>query len=556
MAAAPHPETDVLVVGAGPVGLTMACELRRHGVSCRIVDQNEGPTPLNESRAMGIQARTLEVFRDVGVIDPVLSQGKKLHGVSAYSGGRRIFHIVFDLEGVDTEYPYVLGLPQSRTERVLIERLESHGVQVERDRKLESFDLVDGGVTARFEGVPATVRSAWIVGCDGARSVVRKQLGFEFEGAEYEERFLLADVHLAWSKPTDEITLVMTPDGPIAAFPFSEEGRWRLVDTSGKVDTSDPTAIVARFREQVRSHAEADATVDDPSWTSSFHLHRRVVDRYRSGRAFVAGDAAHLHSPVGGQGMNTGIQDAYNLAWKLALVIKGRAHETLLDSYSSERRPVAVAVLKGSDQVTRVVTLRSEIAQHLRDRLLSVLTELDFVRKKVSVGASELNVGYRDSPIVAEHHAGVVDLLRREGPGLRGYLDFVAGPHPGDRAPDVVLQGDAPSDTAPRLHDLFLGTNHTLLLFEAKADGPISAIADLIATCHADLIRAVLVHRGPERPDGWSGDVLSDPDGAIHERYGARTDCLYLVRPDGYIGFRCQPIDVESLRAYLESIFL
>ena len=555
-------DTEVLVVGAGPVGLTMACELHRHGVPCLVVDRNGGPTPMEESRALGVQARTLEVFRAVGVIDPVLALGRKIHGMGAYADGVRLLHLSFDLDDLDTPYPYIIGLPQSQTERILLDRLAEHGGSVRRGAALEGFAQDEGGVTATLadgSGGRVEVRARWLIGCDGARSVVRKGLGLTFEGGEYEERFLIADLRVGWAMPEDEGVIHLTPEGPLIGLPLPGTHRWRLIDATGMVDSDDPGRIVERFRELVDRYVQPDAAVEDPAWTSAFHLHRRVVDRFRAGRCFVAGDAAHLHSPAGGQGMNTGIQDAFNLAWKLALVVRGRASESLLDSYEAERLPVARAVLKGTDRMTRLVTLRGHVSKEVRNALMAVLAEFDPFRRRVALGVSELAVAYRGSPIVAEDRAGLLHALRPHPgePGLRDYLDFGSGPRPGDRAPDVPLG-------AIRLFDVLAEPRHTLLLFEGAstppgpdADAPLLAAAEVIRAGHADSIRPYLVPHGerPASPSPWPGEVLPDPTGDLHRRYGADAACLYLIRPDGYVGYRAQPPDAEKLRAYLCRVF-
>ena len=555
-------ETPVLIVGAGPVGLSMAVELRRRGVDCRIVDQDAGPTPIHESRAMGIQARTMEVFADMGVADAVLARARQIHGVSAHSEGRRIAHLTLDFDDLDTRHPYVLALPQSATERILLERLAGLGGAVERETKVEAIAQDADGVTATLSSSgaqPVEVRAGWLVGSDGSRSVVRKALGLTFEGGEYPERFLIADVRIAWGDlhpADDEIHFFLTPEGPIVAFPFPEPGRWRLVDTTGIVPGETAEAIVGRFAQLVRDHVDPRAVVDDPSWTSSFLIHRRVVGEYRSGRCFVAGDAAHLHSPAGGQGMNTGIQDAVNLAWKLALVVGGKSPESLLDSYTPERKAAVAGVLKGSDLATRVVTLRGELAKHLRDKLMSALGELDFVRRKLARGMSELAISYRGSPIVAEDRRGPIRSAFGGGPddpGLRDALAFAAGPHPGDRAPDVAL---ADGRWLLEARD---PTGHTLLALDGLNGTPggderLRAAAELVRSRYEGLIRPVLVSRTADSK-GWDGDVLADPEGEVHRRYGASAECLYLIRPDGYVGYRSQPADVERLRGYLATIF-
>ena len=551
---------QVLIVGAGPVGLSMAIELRRRGVDCRIIDADDGPTPMHESRAMGIQARTMEVFRGMGVADEVIGRGRKLVGASAHNEGRRVAHLTFDFDGLDTRYPEVLSLPQSATERILIARLDALGGSVERRSKLVGFSQDAEGVRATLEvgGAPAAeARCGWLVGCDGSRSVVRKALGLSFEGGEYPERFLIADVRIAWGdlRPDDrEIHFFLTPEGPIVSFPFPDPSRWRLVDTTGIVPGETQDAILSRFTQLIHDHVDARAVLDDPSWTSSFVIHRRVVGKYRSGRCFVAGDAAHLHSPAGGQGMNTGIQDAVNLAWKLALVVQGKAPEGLLASYTPERKAAVAGVLKGSDLATRLVTLRGELARHLRDKLMSALGELDFVRKKLSRGMSELAISYLGSPIVAEDRRGAIRAALGGGPedpGVRDALAFAAGPGPGDRAPDVAMA------EGRWLSDALDPTGHTLLAFAGTQGAAIEHLDDaasLVKSWYPGLIRTVLVARDAGT-GSWQGDRLADPDGEVHRRYGASAECLYLIRPDGYIGYRSQPADASALARYLGSIF-
>ncbi len=546
----------VLVVGAGPVGLTMACELARHGVACRIVDANEGPT--DQSRALAIQARTLEVFEGMGIIGPFLEGGRKYYGMSAFADGRRIVHLTFDLDGLDTPYPFPICLPQDRTERILRDRLRGLGVEVERRTALSALRQDATGATATLTdsgGRAVEVRTPWLVGCDGARSAVRKALGIPFEGAEYEENFLLADVRIDWDGAVDEITIILTPGGPVLAFPFPEEGRWRLVETSADTTAdADPGRVVARFQAILREHGRPEATVSDPTWTSSFRIHRRVAGRFREGRCFIAGDAAHIHSPAGGQGMNTGIQDAYNLAWKLGLAARGVAPDSLLDSYSTERRGVVAGVVRGSHLLTRMVTLRNPVARSIRDHLAMILGEFDLVARRMSLDLSELGVGYRQSPIVAEDRPGPFR------PGILDALDFGAGPHPGDRVPDIPLEPPPDIDGPTRLFDVLRGTRHVLLLFEGAHDvrdpAPIEAVGAL-ARLHAPDLDAYLVARGDVAPPGisWDGPTLRDHFGELHRRFGARGACLYLVRPDGYIGYRAMPPDPVRLQAYLGRIF-
>ena len=564
----PETEMEVLVTGAGPVGLAMACELRRHGVPCRIIDPAGGPT--DQSRALAVQARTMEVFRDMGIADKVLAQARRVHGLSAYADRHRIVHVSFDLDDLDTAYPFITILPQGRTERLLIERLADFGTEVERGARLAALVQDETGVNATLadaEGRERTVRARWLVGCDGPHSTVRHQLGLTFEGAEYPETFFLADVQLDWNRPDDEAQMFLIPGGAFIAFPFPEPGRWRIVDASETVMTDEPAEAVARLQALLDVHAPKGSVVSDPTWTALFRVHRRIVPNCRRGRCFVAGDAAHIHSPAGGQGMNTGIQDAHNLAWKLALVVKGDARESLLDSYNAEREPVAKGVMRGSDLATRAFTLRGPIAEKVRNRLASLLTDLGFVQRRLSRGLSELAVNYRKSPIVAEDRGPLAHALwpghhAAESPGLGDYLDFGAAPHPGDRAPDVLFE--TPGDAAPkRLFDVLRETRHVLLLFEgatrsAEAQRAFEAIAALVRDRHAGRIVACLVAHLGHPPEGiaWDGPILRDGDGALHHRFGARAECLYLIRPDRFIGYRSQPASPETLRPYLDRLFV
>ncbi len=553
MNASPSSETTALIVGAGPVGLTMACELLRHGIPCRVIEQNEGSTPLTQSRALAIQARTLEVLENVGATERILAQGRKVHGISGYHGGRRIAHLTLDLDALDTPYPYIITLPQGQTERILIDILKSRGGAVEWRTRLSSFQN-DADVRATLvgpDGTEQTVRARWLIGCDGARSTVRHKLNLAFQGTEYEETFFLADVRIDWQQPEDEATLILAKEIQLGAFPLPQPGHWRLVDPSGAVGTEDPAQAAGRFQSLLNEHGFPDARVSDPVWVSSFHLHRRVVDRFRVGNCLVAGDAAHIHSPAGGQGMNTGIQEACNLAWKLGLVHAGVARDPqgLLDSFEAERLPIALDVLRGTDLVTRAVTMRNSLLESLRNRLASFLSEFDFVRQRIAVGISELGVHYRKSPIVAE-----------DRPGAMGLHAF-PGPRAGDRVPDVPLDPTA-NDGAARLFDLLQGTRHHLLLFEgerssANVHEELGALAQQVRNRLGAWIEPRIAIGAASRPGSlsWDGPVILDANRSLHHRFGAGTTCLYLIRPDGYVGYRSEPADAEKLWAYLDRLF-
>lgn len=524
----------VLVVGAGPVGLVMAAELSRHGIPCRIVDQGEGAS--SKSKAVSVHARTLEIFESMGVIEEALRRGRRLVGLSWHSGTRRVAHITF--EGMDTPYSFELGIAQGDTEHMLAEHLLRLGIPVERRVRFEGLEQDADGVTARLrrgDGAQETLRIPWLVACDGARSEVRHVLGFPFKGTTYEEQGLHADVRLTWpahfQAPADQNIFFLGPPGFMAALPLAADGHYRLVFLLRPGDGISREATLENLQAQAAARGPAGVTVRDPAWIDTFRMHCRMVDRYRSGRVFLAGDAAHVHSPFGGQGISLGIQDAYNLAWKLALVIRGVGRPELLDSYDAERRPLASETLRSTHATTLAIrtlsALRHPLGCALRDGAISFITSRPQLKRRAGPALGMLTRNYRGSSLCAE-----------DWPASRGTPGLAAG----DRAPD----------TAP----LSRGPRHTLLLF---TEGRLVDLADEIGQRHGDVVEPVLVVPTAERPAALSGTphrVVLDADRALHRRYGARSECLYLIRPDGYIAYRNLPADRGKLRGYLRRVFL
>lgn len=526
----------------------LASELARHGVPCRIIDRSPTATP--ESRALGIHARSLEIFDQIGMIAPVLAQGHPIHGVNMYADGQKLLHL--SISEIESPYPYVIDLPQSETERILTEHLAGFGVQVERPVELTAFTQDEEAVTATLkqaDGSEATVRAPYLVGCDGAHSEVRHVLALPFEGAPYGENFILADVRLEWLLPDDEMHAFISEAGIMAAFPM-RGGHYRLIaEVPGAEGERPPTPTLEDVQRILDQRAPAGTRASEPSWLSCFRIHHRIASQTRVGRAFLVGDAAHIHSPVGGQGMNTGMQDAFNLAWKLALVLAGHARAELLDSYQAERLPIARSVVQMTDMATRLVTMRSPLVAAVRNRLAPFLAAQEVVRERAANRVSELDVNYRNSPIVAGAEGGLFGLSR-----------FAGRPLPGDRTPDaqpLVL----PDGSRGRLFDLLRGTGHTLLLLtgqgeETAAPADLAAFASAVENRFGPLVRAFVVtgsgSAGGSEPAG-PGIVL-DLDGALHSRYGAGPGTAYLIRPDGYVAYRRQPADRAHLQDYLGRI--
>jgi 2-polyprenyl-6-methoxyphenol hydroxylase-like FAD-dependent oxidoreductase len=565
----PETDVDVLVIGAGPTGLALAFELRRHGLRCRLVDQGEGPSLW--SKAQAIHARTLELLERAGIVDELLEDGKRIQQVAVYAAeGRRIAH--FQIEGLDTAYPYIYSLPQRDTEIVLARCLERAGVAVEHQLRLERFTQDEHGVDAvlvHHDGREEVVRAAWLVGCDGAHSAVRHGLALLFEGSTYEVRIIQADVHVSLPMPVeDDEALVFLGEGALVGLlPLPGEHRYRMLVPRPPGDETEAT--LENFKAIFAKVGPPGAVVDDPAWMIAFRLHCRMVDRYRVGRVFLAGDAAHIHSPAGGQGMNMGIQDAFNLAWKLALCQQGLGQPVLLDSYHAERHPVAAATLAGTDTATSGLAvnlgLHNKLALELRNQIVGFATGLGLLRRKLARAASMLDVHYAKSPIVAQDRPsplGVRVLGNDEAPTVTDWFHFGHGPRPGDRAPDVRL--DDERDDSPRLFAAFDPRLHTLLLFDGATASEAGyqsflAVAERLEARWPGLVAVRIVVPHDERPAAlaeWDGQVVFDATGAVHERYGARSECLYLVRPDGYVGYRCQPAEPDKLVAYLERIFV
>ncbi len=435
--------TPVLIVGAGPVGLTMACELARYGVPLRIVDK--AATRTDKSKALVVWSRTLELLARADLAAPFVSAGLKMPGANMFAGKERLARL--DFESVASPFRFALALPQSETERLLEERLRALGLSVDRQTELLDFtqgeDIVSCVLRAA-DGQEQTVDASWVIGCDGAHSTIRHRLGLAFRGNAILTDFALADIHLSGLEtPADEIAIHMHPEGVIAYFPLGK-GRWRIIADLGPSHGGlRPDPSIAEIQALVTRRTPG-VSVFDPVWISAFVINERMVDSYRSGRVFLAGDAAHVHSPAGGQGMNTGMQDAFNLAWKLALVVKGLADpETLLDSYSPERSAVASGVLRDSGRLTEIATLKNPVAENLRNFIARHVLGFEAARHALATRLSETSIGYPASPL----NAGSAGELDGPEPGAR----FVADEPFGSGSLPRFSLAAAPSREASRI---------------------------------------------------------------------------------------------------------
>jgi 2-polyprenyl-6-methoxyphenol hydroxylase-like FAD-dependent oxidoreductase len=500
---------QVLVVGSGPSGLVLAAQLLARGMSVRVIDKGDGPA--SQSRAVSIHARTLELLDTMGLAETFVEHGHEVRRFHLYAGNRTLLDL--DMARNGSRYGFMLHLPQSQTERLLRIRLNELGGTVEQ--RVELVRLVEqaDGVEASLrdvEGQEIRVSADYVVGCDGAHSRVRQELGLAFQGQAYPQDFLLADVAVDGLGRDDEVHSFFRQNGlPLVCLPMGGQ-RWRLVMPNAGDRAGRPPSF-AEIQDVVAQRAPRRIEVSDPRWLACFRCQLRSVATYRRGRVLVAGDAAHIHSPAGGQGMNTGMLDAYNLAWKLALVAGG-APDGLLDSYGQERLPVAKNVLGLTDRMMHLATLRNPLKRAVRDTLLPTVTALPMVQNRAARRFSQVSVAYPHSPLIRP------DSARRR-------------PRPGDRVSDVEVRA---GDSATRLYRVLRRGRHVLLLSD-------------------DSIQAALEARGLDLFTGLV-DIVAGDVGARHRPGEARSATFALVRPDGILAARGSQRDVHKVINYLGQI--
>jgi len=526
-------QVDVLVVGAGPVGLFCANELSRHGLTFKIIEKKT--TLSDKSKALGLHIRTLDVFKDCGLLDSVLSLGHKVNGVTLKSNYQTLAHL--DFNGINANRHYLIDLPQDKTERVLYDHLKETGADVEWEHELVSFEQNENGVTSivkSSDGTLETIKTTWLIACDGAYSTVRHLCNLNFDGAEYHQNWWLADLLIDWNQPEDRMMVYPSYHGPLACFPMGNK-RYRLVLTAPDKDEKEPQ--LKDIQQAFSEHSCDEATLTDPIWITKFYIHHRQVNAYKVGLVFLGGDAAHIHSPLGGQGLNTGIQDMYNLVWKLALVKKGLAKKALLDSYHLERYPVGRQVLNDTDKMTRMILIKNKGLIFLRNTMMSFIMSIKSIRNKVASRVAELTISYANSP-------AVLDLSHNPHIKAGNYLvDF-----------DLVnMTSNAPQP----LSTIISGTNHHAFIFqgEEQNNAHLIKLADNLVHDYGKLMNVHIVGKHPidsipDRVNGWLDDS------GVHDLLHIKQPTLILFRPDKYIGLSLSPILPEELKAYLDLFFI
>lgn len=521
--------TDVLIVGAGPTGLALAAQLIAFGATVRIIDRRT--TPVRPSRALVVQPRTLEMLRPIGVTPALVARGETTASARLHLGGREVTVPMHDPGLRDTPYPFLLVLRQAETEAVLRDHLRERALTVEWGTEFRSSTTAASGVVAVLrhgDGAEERVEVGYVAGCDGADSAVRRDVGIDFVGDAYRQSVVLADVAIDAELPAEPVHAFVSPHGGLVLFAGGEHAPWRVILIRGRRSREAGALDADGLRSRVATLTAGRVVVRDVAWISDIPQQHRLASAFRSGRVVLAGDAAHVHSPAGARGMNTGIQDACNLGWKLGLVVVGVGDEALLDTYDAERRPAARMSLLLTHLIFFGEAADHPVLERARAALAPLVVpptaRLSWPRRFALHTIGQLGVGYP---------AGALAIEGR--PRLR------RGPRAGSRMPDAPLTHDG---VPCRLHDALAAPQFHLLLCgppQRRRPSQVSSVRRRFdGLVHVHEIGAEAVTH-----------ALRDPSGTLLRRLGACPGAQYLIRPDGHVAYRSGGTDLGHVLLHL-----
>ena len=511
-------QTDVLIVGAGPTGLSLACQLVRYGIGFVIIDKKEGVTPY--SKALGVHARTLEIYEQIGLAKKAVEQGAIAGRARMFFDGKLRGEMnLSDIGEGLSAYPFMLVLEQSKNEQLLYDYLRSHQRDVLWETELESFSQDASGVSARVksgDGSSQVVEVKYLAGCDGPKSPVRHGLGLEFEGSTFERTFYVADAKIDWNLSHEALNLCLAKKSFLLIFPLKGEKRYRIVGIFPEGFSKDEGDVLYEEIEQrIKEEAKLDLDIHDVEWFSTYKVHSRHAQRFSSGKCFLAGDSAHVHTPAGAQGMNTGIQDAYNLAWKMALVIQGKADDRLLETYNEERLANAKRLLRTTDRMFQFGTGSDWFLEFLRNRVLpkaaKYVLRLNLVKRQFFPLISQIGIHYRRASLSC--HAGDADFEIKAG----------------DRMPYLLIDGTSVYDSLqqPGFH---------LLVFANEDAG-------------FNLLENALGHEFSKDPIDSHLFPLDPKTAGI---FGIDQSFTVFLRPDNHIGFVSKETSWNGIKIHLK----
>jgi len=529
-------KVDVLVVGAGPTGTLLASELAKRGVKVRWIEKRS--TPAEHSRALAVVPRTMEMLDQLGLASAFIASSHQAKGICLYGNDRGEI-IRSGMTGLRTVFPFFLLLPQTDSEKILVDYARKVGVEMERGVEFKNLVPMEEGVCVNLEhqdGTEERVAASYLVGCDGSRSAVRHATGLEFTGGGYGQSWLLADVVLDCELDPEWLHGFTSKEGPIFFFPLPKQ-LWRIVVLQDGGRDAAREVSMEEIKEILEQNQLGHFRPRDPIWMARFGIEHRRTEYLRMGRVFLCGDAAHVHSPAGGQGMNTGLGDAFNLGWKLASVISGKAKEELLDSYEAERMPVIDGVMRMTDQMTRLITATKGPRVWIREWVLPILAKMGFSRK-LAMRLSQLSVGYLYSPIVL--------------PGK-----VTGGAKPGERVPPLSFF-DMATGGVSGTPDLFRKGKIVFLVMQDLGIGP-ERMREVVDRFADSIDWQWMLKKGAARPNKVRrGEMVwVDEEGKVREELGVEDQPSYaLLRPDGIVMARGELCETQLLQDFLCRVFV